>query len=112
VVGAGGAGPAGVPGMHIHGFTALEVTEGARRLGEPLTDYLTRLKRAGLKTLPGTAAEILADEVRQVVCTDKVNAEEWLAAHEAAHLVGLRSNVTMMFGAIEQPRHWARHFLV
>ena len=101
-----------VPGMHIHGFTALEVTEGARRLGEPLTDYLTRLKRAGLKTLPGTAAEILDDDVRQVLCPDKVNTEEWLAAHEAAHAVGLRSNVTMMFGAIEQPRHWARHFLV
>jgi FO synthase len=101
-----------VPGMHIHGFTALEVTEGARRLAEPLTEYLRRLKRAGLKTLPGTAAEILDDEVRRVLCPDKVNTEEWLAAHEAAHAVGLRSNVTMMFGAIEQPRHWARHFLV
>ncbi|MPZ66141.1 MAG: 7,8-didemethyl-8-hydroxy-5-deazariboflavin synthase subunit CofH [Pseudonocardiaceae bacterium] len=99
------------PGMHIHGFTALEVTEGARRLGEPLAEYLTRLREAGLKTLPGTAAEILDDEVRAVLCPDKVNTEEWLEAHRIAHSVGLRSNVTMMFGAIEQPVHWARHLI-
>jgi FO synthase len=100
-----------VPDMHIHGFTALEVTEGARRLGEPLPSYLQRLKDAGLKTLPGTAAEILDDDVRRVLCPDKITTDEWLAAHEAAHSIGLRSNVTMMFGAVEQPRHWARHLL-
>jgi FO synthase len=99
------------PGMHIHGFTALEVTEGARRLGEPLAGYLTRLREAGLKTLPGTAAEILDDEVRAVLCPDKINTEEWLEAHRVAHAVGLRSNVTMMFGAVEQPVHWARHLV-
>ncbi|MQA12785.1 MAG: 7,8-didemethyl-8-hydroxy-5-deazariboflavin synthase subunit CofH [Pseudonocardiaceae bacterium] len=99
------------PGMHIHGFTALEVTEGARRLGEPLADYLARLREAGLKTLPGTAAEILDDEVRAVLCPDKIDTEEWLEAHRVAHSVGLRSNVTMMFGAIEQPVHWARHLV-
>ncbi|MCA1671174.1 MAG: 5-amino-6-(D-ribitylamino)uracil--L-tyrosine 4-hydroxyphenyl transferase CofH, partial [Actinobacteria bacterium] len=99
------------PGMHIHGFTALEVTEGARRLGEPLAEYLTRLREAGLATLPGTAAEILDDEVRAVLCPDKITTEEWLEAHRVAHSVGLRSNVTMMFGAIEQPVHWARHLL-
>ena len=97
--------------IHIHGFTALEVTEGARRLGEPLVDYLRRLKDAGLATLPGTAAEILDDEVRAVLCPDKINTEQWLEAHRAAHSIGLRSNVTIMFGSIERPRSWARHLV-
>jgi FO synthase len=97
--------------IHIHGFTALEVTEGAKRLGEPLADYLRRLMAAGLKTLPGTAAEILDDEIRAELCPDKINTEEWLDAHRTAHSVGLRSNITIMFGSIEQPVHWARHMV-
>jgi FO synthase len=97
--------------IHIHGFTALEVTEGARRSEMPLADYLTLLRDAGLKTLPGTAAEILDDPVRAVLCPDKINTEEWLFAHRTAHSVGLRSNVTIMFGAVEQPRSWARHLV-
>ncbi len=97
--------------IHIHGFTALEVTEGARRSEVPLADYLTRLKEAGLKTLPGTAAEILDDDVRAVLCPDKINTEEWLFAHRTAHAVGLRSNITIMFGSVEQPRSWARHIV-
>jgi FO synthase len=97
--------------IHIHGFTALEVTEGARRLDEPLVEYLTRLKEAGLATLPGTAAEILDDEVRAVLCPDKINTEQWLEAHRVAHSIGLRSNVTIMFGSVEQPRSWARHIV-
>jgi FO synthase len=100
-----------VPGMHIHGFTALEVHEGARRLGEPLRDYLLRLKAAGLASLPGTAAEILDDQVRAVICPDKVSTDEWLEVHRVAHSVGLRSNITIMFGHVESPRHWARHLL-
>ena len=100
-----------VPGMHVHGFTALEVTEGARRLGEPLAAYLVRLQDAGLGSLPGTAAEILDDEVRAVLCPDKVDTEEWLEAHRTAHRVGLRSNITIMFGSVERPVHWARHLI-
>ena len=99
------------PGIHVHGFTALEVTEGARRLGEPLSDYLKRLMDAGLRSLPGTAAEILDDEIRAILCPDKVNTEQWLHAHRTAHMVGLRSNITIMFGSIESPRHWARHLV-
>jgi FO synthase len=100
-----------VPQMHVHGFTALEVTEGAKRLGEDLPTYLQRLKDAGLASLPGTAAEILDDEIRAILCPDKVDTEEWLDAHRAAHSIGLHSNVTMMFGAIEEPVHQARHFV-
>ncbi|MGZ4691574.1 MAG: 5-amino-6-(D-ribitylamino)uracil--L-tyrosine 4-hydroxyphenyl transferase CofH [Acidimicrobiia bacterium] len=99
------------PDIHIHGFTALEVTEGARRLGMDLGEYLTLAKEAGLSTLPGTAAEILDDEVRAVICPDKINTDEWLEAHRIAHGVGLRSNVTIMFGHVERPVHIARHLV-
>ncbi|MBL8775609.1 MAG: 5-amino-6-(D-ribitylamino)uracil--L-tyrosine 4-hydroxyphenyl transferase CofH [Acidimicrobiales bacterium] len=99
------------PDIHVHGFTALEVTEGAKRLGEPLDVYLRRLMDAGLRTLPGTAAEILDDEVRKVLCSDKIDTDEWLDAHRTAHSIGLRSNITIMFGSIEQPRSWARHLV-
>ncbi len=100
-----------VPEIHVHGFTALEVTEGARRLDEPLESYLKRLKDAGLRSLPGTAAEILDDDIRAILCPDKLSTEEWLECHRVAHNVGLRSNITMMFGSVEQPVHWARHML-
>ncbi|MEX2100246.1 MAG: 5-amino-6-(D-ribitylamino)uracil--L-tyrosine 4-hydroxyphenyl transferase CofH [Acidimicrobiia bacterium] len=99
------------PDIHVHGFTALEVTEGARRLEMPLRDYLLLAKDAGLSTLPGTAAEILDDEVRAVICPDKVDTEEWLEAHRTAHSVGLRSNITIMFGTVERPVHVARHMV-
>ena len=102
---------AAAPDIHVHGFTALEVTEGARRLGEPLGSYLTRLREAGLASLPGTAAEILDDPVRAVLCPDKITTDEWLEAHRCAHLAGLGSNVTIMFGAVEQPVSWARHLV-
>ncbi|MGH9022373.1 MAG: 5-amino-6-(D-ribitylamino)uracil--L-tyrosine 4-hydroxyphenyl transferase CofH, partial [Acidimicrobiia bacterium] len=99
------------PGIHVHGFTALEVHEGARRSGVGLAEYLTRLREAGLASLPGTAAEILDDEVRAIICPDKVTTDEWLEVHRVAHSVGLRSNVTIMFGHVERPIHVARHLM-
>lgn len=102
----------GSPDIHIHAFSALEVFEGARRSGVSLESYLQRLKDAGLRTLPGTAAEILDDDVRAILCPDKINTQQWLDVHEAAHSVGLRSNVTIMFGAVESPASWARHMRV
>ncbi len=101
-----------VPSLHVHAFTALEVSQGAETLGVDVRDYLARLKDEGLATLPGTAAEILDDEIRQIICPDKVNTQEWCAVHRAAHSVGLRSNATIMFGTIDGPRNWARHLLV
>ena len=100
-----------LPELHIHAFSALEVWQGAATLGVRLEDYLERLRSLGLGSLPGTAAEILDDEVRAVICPDKVSTEQWLAVHDAAHRVGLRSNVTIMFGHVERPEHWARHLL-
>ncbi len=100
-----------LPGLHIHAFSALEIWQGAATLDLPLEEYLELLRTLGLGSLPGTAAEILDDEVRAVICPDKVSTEQWLAVHEAAHRVGLRSNVTIMFGHVERPEHWARHLL-
>ena len=100
-----------VPGLHVHAFSALEVWQGAATLGVSLDDYLARLRDLGLGSLPGTAAEILDDEVRAIICPDKVSTGQWLEVHEAAHRVGLRSNVTMMMGHVEQPVHWANHLI-
>ena len=100
-----------VPAMHIHAFSALEVWQGAATLGLDLDTYLARLRDLGLGSLPGTAAEILDDEVRAVICPDKVTTAQWLEVHGAAHRAGLRSNVTIMFGHVERPVHWARHLL-
>jgi FO synthase len=100
-----------VPEIHVHAFSALEVWQGATTLELSLEDYLTRLRDLGLGSLPGTAAEVLDDEVRRVICPDKVTTAQWLAVHDAAHRVGLRSNVTLMFGHADTPRSWARHLL-
>ncbi len=100
-----------LPELHIHAFSALEIWQGAATLGVPLEVYLERLRALGLGSLPGTAAEILDDEIRAVICPDKVSTDQWLEVHAAAHRVGLRSNVTIMFGHVESPRHWARHLL-
>jgi len=100
-----------VPDMHVHAFSPLEITHGARTLGLSLETYLGQLATAGLATLPGTAAEILDDEVRAIICPDKLKTDEWLEVMRAAHAVGLRSTATIMYGHVEQPHHWARHLL-
>jgi FO synthase len=97
--------------IHVHAFSPLEVWHGAKTLRLPLRDYLARLKAAGLGSLPGTAAEILDDEVRAVLCPDKIDTAQWLQVVEAAHDVGLRSTATIMFGHVDGYRHWARHLL-
>ncbi|WP_380804759.1 5-amino-6-(D-ribitylamino)uracil--L-tyrosine 4-hydroxyphenyl transferase CofH [Sphingobium tyrosinilyticum] len=99
------------PHIHIHAFSPLEVSHGAATLGLGLEAYLTRLRDAGLSTLPGTAAEILDDEIRDIICPDKLNTQEWLEVMRTAHRVGLRSTGTIMFGHVEGYRHWARHLL-
>jgi FO synthase len=100
-----------VPHIHVHAFSPLEVHQGAQTLGIPVAEFLTSLKAAGLGTLPGTAAEILDDEVRAVLCPDKIRTREWLEVMRAAHRVGLRSTATIMFGHIDRYEHWARHLL-
>jgi FO synthase len=100
-----------VPDMHVHAFSPLEVWQGAKTLGRSLPDFLGELRSAGLGSLPGTAAEILDDEIRAIICPDKVKTAEWLQVMEAAHGVGLRSTVTIMFGHVERYAHWARHLL-
>jgi FO synthase len=100
-----------VPQIHVHAFSALEVWQGAATLGVDLGNYLARLRDAGLASLPGTAAEVLDDDVRRVICPDKVTTEQWLHVHDTAHRTGLRSTTTIMFGHVDRPRHCARHLL-
>ena len=100
-----------VPDMHIHAFSPLEIWQGAQTLGLCVAEFLLRLRAAGLDTLPGTADEILDDEVRSLICPDKLNTEEWLSVMRDAHEVGLRTTATMMYGHLEKPKHLARHFL-
>jgi FO synthase len=102
---------AAVPGMHVHAFSALEITQGAATLGKTVPDFLAELKDAGLSTLPGTAAEILDDEIRATLCADKIDTQQWLAVMAAAHELGMPTTSTIMFGHMETPTHWARHLL-
>jgi FO synthase len=102
---------AALPDLHVHAFSALEVWQGAATLGLPLDRYLEELRDAGLASLPGTAAEVLDDEVRRIICPDKVTTAQWLHVHDTAHRVGLRSTTTIMYGHVEGPRSWARHLI-
>lgn len=99
------------PGMHVHAFSPLEVWHGAQTLGLPVSGFLMRLRDAGLGSLPGTAAEILDDEVRAVLCPDKLDTRLWLDIVAAAHRAGLKTTATIMFGHVDRPGHWARHLL-
>ena len=102
---------AAAPGIHVHAFSPLEVWQGAHTLGLPLREFLAELRGAGLGSLPGTAAEILDDEVRSVICPDKIDTAQWLEVMRCAHEEGLRSTATVMFGHVDRLRHWARHLL-
>jgi FO synthase len=99
------------PGIHVHAFSPLEITQGAATLGISIAEFLTELKDSGLGSLPGTAAEVLDDEVRAIICPDKVSTAQWLSVVETAHRIGLRTTATIMFGHVDHPRHWARHLL-
>ncbi|MFC1578813.1 5-amino-6-(D-ribitylamino)uracil--L-tyrosine 4-hydroxyphenyl transferase CofH [Pseudomonadota bacterium] len=103
---------AATPAMHVHAFSPLEVSQGAQTLGVAPADFLVQLKEAGLATLPGTAAEVLHEEVRRELCPDKLSTDEWLQVIEAAHNAGLPTTATIMYGHIDRPRHWARHLLL
>lgn len=100
-----------VPDIHVHAFSPLEVWHGATSLGLPLADYLRRLKDAGLASLPGTAAEVLDDEVRDILCADKIGTNQWLEVMRTAHQAGLRSTATIMFGHVDGYVHWANHLM-
>ena len=100
-----------VPDIHVHAFSPLEIWQGAKTLGRAVPDFLRELEAAGLSSLPGTAAEVLDDEVRAVICPDKIKTAEWLEVMATAHAAGLRSTVTIMYGHADRYEHWARHLL-
>jgi FO synthase len=102
---------AAVPEMHIHAFSPLEVHQGAATLGLSIEEFLIALREAGLGTLPGTAAEILDDEVRAILCPDKINTSQWFDVMRTAHRAGFKTTATIMFGHVDGYRHWARHLL-
>ncbi|MDX1581532.1 MAG: 5-amino-6-(D-ribitylamino)uracil--L-tyrosine 4-hydroxyphenyl transferase CofH, partial [Alphaproteobacteria bacterium] len=99
------------PDMHVHAFSPLEVRQGAETLGLSIEEFLIRLKDAGLGTLPGTAAEVLDDEVRRILCPDKLNTAEWFEVMETAHRLGINTTSTIMYGHVDGPHNWARHLL-
>ncbi len=102
---------AAVPAIHVHAFSPLEVWQGAQTLGVGLREFLARLRDEGLGTLPGTAAEVLDDEVRATLCPDKINTDQWLHVMAEAHALGIRTTSTIMYGHVERPIAWARHLL-
>jgi FO synthase len=99
------------PRMHVHALSPLEVAQGAETLGVSVPVFLGMLKEAGLGTLPGTAAEVLDDEIRRTLCPDKLTTDEWLSVVEAAHHAGFRTTSTVMYGHIDGPVNWARHLI-
>lgn len=101
-----------VPSMHVHAFSPMEIVNGASRGGQSIRDWLTELREAGLDTIPGTAAEILDDEVRWVLTKGKLPASAWIDVITTAHEVGLRSSSTMMYGHVDSPKHWVGHLRV
>lgn len=98
-----------VPGMHVHAFSPMEVVNGATRTGMSIREWLSAAREAGLDTIPGTAAEILDDEVRWILTKGKLPAADWIEVVTTAHELGIRSSSTMMYGHVDQPRHWLGH---
>ena len=98
-----------VPGMHIHAFSPMEVVNGATRLGIGVREWLTEAKRRGLGSIPGTAAEILDDDIRWVLTKGKLPTAQWIEVVTTAHDIGLPSSSTMMYGHVDEPRHWVAH---
>jgi FO synthase len=101
-----------VPGMHVHAFSPMEIVTGAAKAGLSIHDFLADLKQAGLDTIPGTAAEILDDDVRWVLTKGKLPASAWIEVVTTAHTLGIRSSSTMMYGHVDHPRQWLAHFRV
>ena len=101
-----------VPGMHVHAFSPMEIVSGAARTGLSIEDFLIKAREAGLDTIPGTAAEILDDEIRWVLTKGKLPTKTWIEVVTTAHKVGLRSSSTMMYGHVDNPRHWVQHLRV
>jgi 7,8-didemethyl-8-hydroxy-5-deazariboflavin synthase CofH subunit len=101
-----------VPGMHIHAFSPMEIVYGVELTGMPLADYLSMLRDNGLGTLPGTAAEILDDEIRHILSANKLSTAQWIEVIRTAHRNGIRSTSTMMYGHTETPDHWVRQMLL
>jgi FO synthase len=101
-----------VPGMHIHAFSPMEIVYGVELTGMPLEDYLRMLRDNGLDTLPGTAAEILDDDVRFVLSRNKLTTEQWKQVIRTAHSCGIRSTSTLMYGHVETPEHWVNQLLL
>jgi FO synthase len=101
-----------VPEMHVHAFSPMEIVTAASKAGVSVRDWLTELREAGLDTIPGTAAEILDDDVRWVLTKGKLPASAWIDVVSTAHELGLRSSSTMMYGHVDHPRHWLGHFRV
>jgi len=99
-----------LPDMHIHGFTPLEIWQGASTINKSVEEYLSQLKDAGLGTLPGTAAEILDDRIRKFLCDDKITSSQWAYVMEVAHSLGIKSTATIMFGHIDDLDSWVNHF--
>jgi FO synthase len=99
-----------LPEMHIHGFTPLEIWQGANTVNKSVETYLAELKEAGLGTLPGTAAEILDDRIRKYLCDDKITSSQWGYVMEVAHSIGIKSTATIMFGHIDDLESWVNHF--
>src|SRR3984957_10207034 len=101
-----------LPGLHVHAFSPMEIIYGVEKTGLPLRDYLMTLKEAGLGSIPGTAAEILNDDVRRSLSPNKLKVQQWIEVIRTAHSLGIPSTSTMMYGHTEQPAHWVRHMLL